>query len=112
IFFFFFFQAEDGIRDLYVTGVQTCALPIFGKQRTARTQGAPACAPCAACRAAREDTERSRPPEPVVPGDAGADARGGQKHAARRSEERRVGKECRSGWGREHGRKRRKAEGR
>src|SRR6267378_5354317 len=29
-FFFFFFQAEDGIRDLYVTGVQTCALPILG----------------------------------------------------------------------------------
>src|SRR5215471_20469298 len=29
IFFFFFFQAEDGIRDLYVTGVQTCALPIY-----------------------------------------------------------------------------------
>src|SRR2546421_1951820 len=26
---FFFFQAEDGIRDLIVTGVQTCALPIF-----------------------------------------------------------------------------------
>src|SRR6267378_3765931 len=26
---FFFFQAEDGIRDLYVTGVQTCALPIW-----------------------------------------------------------------------------------
>src|SRR6266496_1670451 len=32
-FFFFFFQAEDGIRDLYVTGVQTCALPIY--RRTA-----------------------------------------------------------------------------
>src|SRR5688572_30891700 len=29
MFFFFFFQAEDGIRDLTVTGVQTCALPIF-----------------------------------------------------------------------------------
>src|SRR5215207_10372025 len=29
-FFFFFFQAEDGIRDPLVTGVQTCALPIFG----------------------------------------------------------------------------------
>src|SRR5206468_8917658 len=29
-FFVFFFQAEDGIRDLIVTGVQTCALPIFG----------------------------------------------------------------------------------
>src|SRR5207237_7670711 len=28
-FFFFFFQAEDGIRDSSVTGVQTCALPIF-----------------------------------------------------------------------------------
>src|SRR5437667_9316196 len=28
-FFFFFFQAEDGIRDRDVTGVQTCALPIF-----------------------------------------------------------------------------------
>src|SRR5215210_6443253 len=27
--FFFFFQAEDGIRDTSVTGVQTCALPIF-----------------------------------------------------------------------------------
>src|SRR5216683_7746051 len=29
ILFFFFFQAEDGIRDLIVTGVQTCALPIL-----------------------------------------------------------------------------------
>src|SRR6266705_4845351 len=29
IFFFFFFQAEDGIRDRTVTGVQTCALPIL-----------------------------------------------------------------------------------
>src|SRR2546427_12597634 len=29
--FFFFFQAEDGIRDLTVTGVQTCALPISGR---------------------------------------------------------------------------------
>ena len=28
-FFFFFFQAEDGIRDHCVTGVQTCALPIY-----------------------------------------------------------------------------------
>src|SRR2546426_8939830 len=29
LFSFFFFQAEDGIRDYKVTGVQTCALPIF-----------------------------------------------------------------------------------
>src|SRR5690349_21967159 len=32
-FVFFFFQAEDGIRDLYVTGVQTCALPIWAGGR-------------------------------------------------------------------------------
>src|SRR2546426_6947506 len=37
---FFFFQAEDGIRDYKVTGVQTCALPISG-----RREGAPASAP-------------------------------------------------------------------
>src|SRR3989440_5801264 len=34
--FFFFFQAEDGIRDLIVTGVQTCALPIFPNVGCAR----------------------------------------------------------------------------
>src|SRR5206468_8583444 len=33
-FFFFFFQAEDGIRDLIVTGVQTCALPISSIKST------------------------------------------------------------------------------
>src|SRR5690349_24114818 len=38
-FFFFFFQAEDGIRDLYVTGVQTCALPICHFVR--RSPGSP-----------------------------------------------------------------------
>src|SRR5687768_9370158 len=32
---FFFFQAEDGIRDVAVTGVQTCALPICGPDPTA-----------------------------------------------------------------------------
>src|SRR2546429_1299549 len=32
---FFFFQAEDGIRDVAVTGVQTCALPILGDSGTA-----------------------------------------------------------------------------
>src|SRR5690606_40561506 len=30
----FFFQAEDGIRDFHVTGVQTCALPIWERQRS------------------------------------------------------------------------------
>src|SRR2546430_3994234 len=36
---FFFFQAEDGIRDLTVTGVQTCALPIFGQHEHAEADG-------------------------------------------------------------------------
>src|SRR5690606_41181040 len=33
---FFFFQAEDGIRDFHVTGVQTCALPIWRAERSRR----------------------------------------------------------------------------
>src|SRR2546427_468746 len=37
-FFFFFFQAEDGIRDLTVTGVQTCALPIYVELKVAQGQ--------------------------------------------------------------------------
>src|SRR5256885_3021824 len=35
--FFFFFQAEDGIRDYKVTGVQTCALPISSSAALARS---------------------------------------------------------------------------
>src|SRR2546422_11643090 len=38
--FFFFFQAEDGIRDVAVTGVQTCALPILTATRVANSAGA------------------------------------------------------------------------
>src|SRR3989441_9282044 len=43
IVFFFFFQAEDGIRDKLVTGVQTCALPISRRipSRTAKEYGVP-----------------------------------------------------------------------
>src|SRR5690606_40294764 len=37
---FFFFQAEDGIRDFHVTGVQTCALPIFGRLLLSPSVGA------------------------------------------------------------------------
>src|SRR5690349_22366440 len=43
--FFFFFQAEDGIRDLYVTGVQTCALPIYAPGGDAPDPAARAAAP-------------------------------------------------------------------
>src|SRR6266436_8289577 len=39
--YFFFFQAEDGIRDVAVTGVQTCALPILGKGMSRGPKGQP-----------------------------------------------------------------------
>src|SRR5216683_5759138 len=39
--FFFFFQAEDGIRGLIVTGVQTCALPIFPRREAASAGNRP-----------------------------------------------------------------------
>src|SRR5205807_7224266 len=72
----FFFQAEDGIRDYKVTGVQTCALPISsngarsgrGRRRTAPNTNPRAC------------SRRSR------------------RACGSRSEERRVGKECRIRW--------------
>src|SRR5207245_4706602 len=76
VFVFFFFQAEDGIRDATVTGVQTCALPISGvvqriaallPERYAVLPGAQRC---------------SAPPQR-------------QDRKRGRSEERRVGKECR-----------------
>src|SRR6266498_4408479 len=41
IFFFFFFQAEDGIRDADVTGVQTCALPIWWGRKLSSAQLSP-----------------------------------------------------------------------
>ena len=41
--FFFFFQAEDGIRDYKVTGVQTCALPISLPPIESNPRGLPGC---------------------------------------------------------------------
>src|SRR2546426_9172817 len=89
---FFFFQAEDGIRDYKVTGVQTCALPIWifqiGISRGDSDHDL--------ARGARE----RRPAEVRVQHHTrGVDhrhERGGGE--ALRSEERRVGKECRSRW--------------
>src|SRR3954466_16431989 len=43
--FFFFFQAEDGIRDYRVTGVQTCALPIYTGANTTSTPLIPRASP-------------------------------------------------------------------
>src|SRR5438046_3307763 len=84
---FFFFQAEDGIRDWSVTGVQTCALPICTASRHW-----PAMTPTStACRESRA----MLPDEPGVA--AGhADRAFGSRW---RSEERRVGKEWRAGGG-------------
>src|SRR6266498_3583455 len=68
--FRFFFQAEDGIRDADVTGVQTCALPIWPTARC-----------CSTTSTTCDDRRRCCC--------CGRSAR---------SEERRVGKECRSRW--------------
>src|SRR5205823_7238878 len=79
-FLFFFFQAEDGIRDKLVTGVQTCALPICWRRRQlGRGEELGAALPSVhKCQSVS------------TPG------------ASWRSEERRVGKECRSRWSPDH----------
>src|SRR5438874_13414422 len=69
----FFFQAEDGIRDLYVTGVQTCALPNSPRGWT-------------------------NVPFACLSEPSWGSILALAKPQAARSEERRVGKECRSRW--------------
>src|SRR5690606_40044154 len=97
----FFFQAEDGIRDFHVTGVQTCALPIY----------------LLAARSCRRLGRGLLPVEHLVEQARPRLARGlrlaRRPRLARRllldvvelcvgrSEERRVGKECGGGWARE-----------
>src|SRR5256885_6207679 len=94
LFLFFFFQAEDGIRDYKVTGVQTCALPISAPgQIAARTL---------------RDTYRIEQVDAAtrvygVAGDPIAHSLSPIMlntafRRENRSEERRVGKECRSRW--------------
>src|SRR5690349_22769250 len=105
-FFFFFFQAEDGIRDLYVTGVQTCALPISILERyrdqlltfNDDIQGTAAVA-LGAILSAVKVTGKSLKDQQIVMLGAGS---AGIGVADLRSEERRVGKECRSRWSRDH----------
>src|SRR5258707_6574366 len=79
---FFFFQAEDGIRDIGVTGVQTCALPISASAST-------------------PINSVMRVQERFSDGLALAvaqDISQKRRRKCTRSEERRVGKECRSRW--------------
>src|SRR5690606_40985226 len=98
----FFFQAEDGIRDFHVTGVQTCALPIYAIAGTVL--------PCLRRPAYRQALRVHRlpgrlralrtPSSPIplrcvrIPG--------GEAARCARSEERRVGKEGRSRAARAH----------
>src|SRR5690606_41185591 len=94
--FYFFFQAEDGIRDFHVTGVQTCALPIsitLGRNSIDGRHDVPMYLVMVGG-PANVAAELDRPiahasldpiyPNPVI-------------ETATRSEERRVGKECRYG---------------
>src|SRR5256886_9352312 len=61
VWYFFFFQAEDGIRDLTVTGVQTCALPISRTAPATRAARAPAgCRPACAARPRSASRWRAR----------------------------------------------------
>src|SRR5437588_10730786 len=90
-YFYFFFQAEDGIRDHCVTGVQTCALPIY--LRLSPEGGEPG---GLRAHARPRDEDRRR-------GARGQTARDDLR--PRRSEERRVGKECRSRWSPDHQKK-------
>src|SRR5256886_12262121 len=93
---FFFFQAEDGIRDLTVTGVQTCALPILLERLLERALClVPGRVGAQLLLGARGQVEPVGEPEGL---------REDQLHDIEqlenllRSEERRVGKECRSRW--------------
>src|SRR5256886_9195638 len=91
----FFFQAEDGIRDLTVTGVQTCALPILPAGDGPEIAGA--FHRRSRIRSRRSSTTRSRVTSPRrCPGSASRKRLMPAKRP--RSEERRVGKECRSRW--------------
>src|SRR5204862_5278112 len=83
--FFFFFQAEDGIRDLYVTGVQTCALPI--------------CDRFSAHDGDVFEFDESWSQFPILTGySMEMPSEIWLVRHGERSEERRVGKECRSRW--------------
>src|SRR3712207_6860125 len=78
----FFFQAEDGIRDIGVTGVQTCALPICAAEGVPQRQHL-------LLSLVKRFSAQTRQRRLLLARIVGS---------APRSEERRVGKECRSRW--------------
>src|SRR5690606_40053260 len=88
----FFFQAEDGIRDFHVTGVQTCALPIFPYNR-------PVQLPVIAPSGGRKAEPLSQPPKSEAPVPVPEEEQKEREVVfvgEARSEERRVGKEGRA----------------
>src|SRR5256885_10530448 len=92
----FFFQAEDGIRDYKVTGVQTCALPIYVRAHVGDH-------PRNAQRLGPLQLISERPARPLKHGtvrraEVNEVRVVGHSEGDPRSEERRVGKECRSRW--------------
>src|SRR5256884_6650014 len=97
---FFFFQAEDGIRDVAVTGVQTCALPIYGSEEVVVRAGE-------VLHLASNVPHEAHALEDTLDMDVFSPPRedwlkGTDAYLRRRSEERRVGKECRSRWSPDH----------
>src|SRR5690554_8186314 len=109
--FRFFFQAEDGIRDADVTGVQTCALPILPMGKgVIRRQGQKVAflafgAPVAQALEVADILDATVADMRFVkPMDAELVVELASTHnlLVTRSEERRVGKECRSRWARYH----------
>src|SRR5260221_2448531 len=93
----FFFQAEDGIRDHCVTGVQTCALPISGSDGSSDARpvraGTDGLKPLFELLLDRIPPPAHDPGHPLQALVTNLDA-----SPYVRSEERRVGKECRSRW--------------
>src|SRR5256885_8869086 len=92
-----FFQAEDGIRDYKVTGVQTCALPIYHYGAQERCSDVPKLKPFGSaihvCGLVQVLRNRLQAPECNHHHE-----RKTKPDVCNRSEERRVGKECRSRW--------------
>src|SRR5690606_39445733 len=98
LFFLFFFQAEDGIRDFHVTGVQTCALPIsryhsLALGRDCVIGGGGGAQTPRFCWAWSLLKNRAIPATPMTNVKETA-----RKISCPRSEERRVGNECRARW--------------
>src|SRR5699024_12091110 len=91
---FFFFQAEDGIRDRNVTGVQTCALPIYQFSSESVGDNSSMSGKVSAMNFTPGKSE-----DTIGSPEARASKTTPGKPSKVRSEERRVGKECRSrGW--------------